>query len=419
MSAAPLRITRTGARTGAEAGTSASAEAPSPAPRQVPALWLALLATPIAAGANAPVLILPDMAHSLGVSTGAATWLVTAFAWAMAVGTPLLAGLLRQRGVRTALRASSALVAAGTVLVAVASWLPLALVGRAGQALGGAGLVAVAMNLAGSARRTGVIASGFGVLGASGPLLGSLLGGAASWRAALALSAVSLLAVPVVARRTRDAAPLPQHFDGRGAALLVALASALVLLPHTPLPALAAALFAAALLARHMRRRPDGFVPAAVLRSPLFLASAGTAVTLSTSYFILLFALPRLIADRTGWATSAIGAGQLIALLAGSGLSLLFAANAARLGRRTVFATLLAAGAGALALAAFATSAPVLLLTPTAAVFAATGANAVLAVYAGGTAPAAQRPSAIGLFVLCYQLGGAFGPAIAAALVLG
>ncbi|MFP3988164.1 MFS transporter [Streptomyces sp. E11-3] len=394
------------------------ADATTP-PRQVPVLWLALLATPLAAGANAPVLILPDMARSLGVSTAAVTWLVTAFAWAMAVGTPLLAGLLRQRGVRSTLRVSSALVVAGTALVASAPWLPLALAGRAGQALGGAGLVAVAMNLAGSTRRMGVITSGFGVLGAAGPLLGSLIGGAVSWHAALTVSAVSLVAVPVVARYAQAAPPLAPTFDTRGAGLLVALASALILIPHTPLAALGAALVAAALLGRHLRLRPEGFVPAAVLRSPLFVVSALTGLTLATSYFTLLFAVPRLITDRTGWATSAIGTGQLIALLTGSALSLLFAAGAGRLGRRTVFATLLTVGALAPAVAAFASSAPVLLLTATAAVFAATGSNAVLAVYAGGTAPAAQRPAAIGMFVLCFQLGGAFGPAIAAALVLG
>ncbi|WP_156725861.1 MFS transporter [Streptomyces apocyni] len=400
-----------------DATASATASVTSP-PRQVPVLWLALLATPMAAGANAPVLILPDMARSLGVATPTVTWLVTAFAWAMAVGTPLLAGLLRQRGVGATLKVSSALVVAGTALVATVPWLPLALVGRAGQALGGAGLVAVAMNLAGSTRRMGVITSGFGVLGASGPLLGSLIGDAVSWHAALSISAVSLLAVPVVARYAKGTPPLAQPFDTQGAGLLVALASALILLPHTPLPALGAALVAGALLGQHLRWRPEGFVPAAVLRSPLFLASALTGVALSTSYFTLLFALPRLITDRTGWSTSAIGTGQLIALLAGSALSLLFAAAAARLGRRTVFAALITVGALAPAVAAFATSAPVLLLTATAAVFAATGSNAVLAVYAGGTAPAAQRPSAIGLFVLCYQLGGAFGPAIAAVLVL-
>ncbi|HET6856603.1 MAG TPA: MFS transporter, partial [Streptomyces sp.] len=94
---------------------------------QVPALWLALLATPIAAGANSPVLILPDMAGSFGVEPAAATWFVTTFAWAMAVGTPLMASLLRRRGLRTTLHLSTGLILAGTLLVALAPWMALAL----------------------------------------------------------------------------------------------------------------------------------------------------------------------------------------------------------------------------------------------------------------------------------------------------
>ncbi|GAA1538851.1 hypothetical protein GCM10009730_55040 [Streptomyces albidochromogenes] len=45
--------------------------------------------------------------------------------------------------------------------------------------------------------------------------------------------------------------------------------------------------------------------------------------------------------------------------------------------------------------------------------------QATLAVLAGQSAPASQNPTAIGLFNLGYQLGGAFGPAIAALVVLG
>lgn len=81
------------------------------------ALWLALLATPIAMGANAPVLILPDMARSLGVSTTTATWLVTVFAWAMTIGTPLFAALIRQRGLRPTLVVSGVAVLAGTAIL--------------------------------------------------------------------------------------------------------------------------------------------------------------------------------------------------------------------------------------------------------------------------------------------------------------
>ncbi|UQI46768.1 MFS transporter [Streptomyces sp. HU2014] len=385
---------------------------------RVPVLWLALLAAPIAMGANAPVLILPGMADSLGVPTSTATWLVTVFAWAMTVGSPLCAGLIRQRGLRPALLVSAAAVAAGTAVVTTAPWLPLALTGRAVQAVGGAGLVAVAMNLAGSTRRMGVITAGFGVLGASGPLLGSLLADAVSWRLALTLSAVSLLATPVVWRYTRRTPPATTTFDATGAGLVVALASALVLVPTAPLTAALTALAVAVPLVLHTRRHPDGFVPAVLLRSPAFIGSALLACAFSTSYFSLLFSLPRLIAQRTPWSTDAIGTGQLVALLVGSALSWLLSAASGRLGHRTVLTVLITLGALAPLTAALATWGPLLLLTATVAVLVSTGGNAVLSVRAAKDAPDHQRPTAIGLFVLCYQLGGALGPALAALLVL-
>ncbi|MEW1798228.1 MFS transporter [Streptomyces virginiae] len=422
----------TTAVTATAATTAATGRAPTPGP--VPVLWLALLATPVAAAANAPVLILPDMAASLGVPTETAARLVAAFAWAMAVSVPLMAGLLRRRGLTPVLRLSGALLLGGTLLVAASPWLPAALLGRAAQAAGGAGLVAAAMSLAGSARRMGVISAGFGMLGAAGPLLGAQLSHAVSWRLSLSVSLLSLLALPAVGRHAAVTTPptAPRsRFDARGAALLTVLATALVLLPHAPAAALgsasaavaalavAAVAVAAALLALHVRRRPDGFVPAALVRSPLFLGSALLALALSTSYFTLLFAVPRLLADRAGWDVTAAGAGQLVALLTGSALSWLLAAASARLGRTAVRAVLVTIGALAALLAVFASWGPLLLVATLGGVFGATGANAVLSMQAASSVPAPQRPTAIGLFSLCYQLGGAFGPAIATALVLG
>ena len=385
----------------------------------VPAFWIALLATPIAAGANAPVLILPDMARSLGVTTSTASWLVSAFAWAMAVGTPLLAGLLRRSGLRPVLRLASALVVGGTLLVAVSPWLPLTLLGRAAQAGGGAGLVAVAMSLAGTARRMGVISAGFGMLGAAGPLLGEQLAHTVSWRLSLSVSVVAVLAVPAVIRRAGAGTPSADRFDGRGAVLLTVLATALVTLPHAPLAALGAALVAAVLLGLHIRRRPEGFVPAALLRTPVFVSSALLALVLSGSYFTLLFSVPRLLGDQAGWNSGAAGAGQLVALLVGSALSWLLAAASARMGRPAVLAVLIGVGVLAAAAAAFSGWGPLLLAATVGGVFAATGANACLSMHAAAGASESQRPTAIGLFALCYQLGGAFGPAVAAALVLG
>lgn len=399
-------------------GLTPSITRPSPA-RQVPAAWLALLATPVAASANSPVLILPGMADSLGVHTASATWLVTVFAWAMAVGTPLMAGLLRRRGLGTTLKLSAALIVTGTAVLAAAPWLPLAMAGRAAQAAGGAGLITAAMSLAGSVRRMGVITAGFGTLGAVGPLLGSAIADTASWRVSLAVGAVALLALPAVMRRADlSAPPRSTPFDGRGAALLVLTATALVLIPRYPLPAVAAALATGALLALHIRSHPTGFVPASLLRTRAFVLSAALACTLATSYFTLLFTVPQLLRDRTDWSASTIGTGQLVALLTGSALSMALAAASARMTRPRVLTILITVGALAPLTAALTPWAPLLLLVATLAVIATSAGQATLAVYATAATPGAQRPTAIGLFNLCYQLGGAFGPAIAAALTL-
>jgi MFS family permease len=292
--------------------------------------------------------------------------------------------------------------------------------GRAAQAMGGAGLITAAMSLAGSVRRMGVITAGFGTLGAAGPLLGSTIADVTSWRVSLGVGAVALLALPAVVRRADLSAPRHNTpFDGRGCALLVLTATALVLVPRYPLPAAAASLAAAALLALHITYRPAGLVPASLLRTRTFVLSALLACTLATSYFTLLFTVPQLLGDRTDWSTSTIGTGQLIALLAGSALSMGLAAASARMSRPRVLTLLIAAGAAAPLTAALTPWAPLLLLVATVAVFATSGGQATLAVYAIQASPTAQRPTAIGLFSLCYQLGGAFGPAIAALLTLG
>ncbi|MFF5701840.1 MFS transporter [Streptomyces sp. NPDC012794] len=388
--------------------------------RHVPVVWLALLATPLAASANSPVLILPGMAGSLGVRTATATWLVTVFAWAIAVGTPLMAGLLRRRGLGSVLRLSAVLVVAGTAVVAVAPWLPVAMAGRAAQAAGGAGLVTAAMSLAGSVRRMGVISAGFGTLGAVGPLLGSTIADSASWRVSLAVGAVALLAVPAVMRRADLSAPRQSTpFDGRGAGLLALTATALVLIPRYPLAAVSASSVMAVLLALHIRSRPTGFVPASLLRSRTFVPSAALACTLATSYFTLLFTVPQLLRDRTDWPIAAIGTGQLVALLAGSVLSMALAAASARMSRPRVLTVLLTTGALAPLTAALTPWPPLLLPVAALAVLATSAGQATLAVYATRAAPPAQRPTAIGLFNLCYQLGGAFGPAIAVLVAPG
>lgn len=303
---------------------------------------------------------------------------------------------------------NAALVLLGTLLVWAAPGLPVLLIGRAAQAAGGGGLVVIAIGLAGTARRTGVVTAGVGLVGALGPLAGSSLA-AFSWRVPLCLSLLALPAVPAVVRclprRPVERAVDPDH---AGMFLVVGLVTGLVLITRAPVLASVAAAVAAAALAVRIRRRAGGFVPRAVLRSPVFLRASALVCALSTSYFALLYTLPRLL--EAHWPAGRIGTAMLVALAAGSIASMLFAGVASR-------GVLL--GAGVIApILPLVTAWPVALVAANGiAVFAGTGALAAYAVRVRRAVQEADRPAALGLFTILYQLGGAFGPALAALVV--
>ncbi|MEU5214465.1 MFS transporter [Streptomyces sp. NPDC020742] len=385
---------------------------------EVPALLLGLLATPAALSANSATTTLPDIGEDLGVPVSSATWIATTFGLLMAVCTPLMAALLKRRGVRAVVLACAALVAAGTLLVVVAGSLPPLILGRGAQAIGGSGLVTTAITLAGTPRRMGVVTAGSGILGSLGPLAGSLLTEFVSWHAALSLSALALLATPGV---IRTAPALPEEdprtpFDVVGAVVVMALVSALVFIPRFPLPALVGAAVMAAVLVVHVRTRPDGFVPAAVWRTPVFLSASVVVCALSTSYFSLLYLVPRFLKDSAGWDAGLVGAGTLVALLTGSAASWLLAAFSTRMSRAAVLTVLLALGALAPVTATVTPFAALMLVASGVSVFVSSSGQATLSVYAADSVPYGQRPTAVGLFTLSYQLGGAFGPALATLL---
>ncbi|QNP74066.1 MFS transporter [Streptomyces roseirectus] len=390
--------------------------APPPERHRIAALALGVMATPTALSANAATTTLPDIADGIGISVPAATWIATVFGLAMALGTPMVAALLRHRGVRPAVLLCSLLVIAGTVVVLTADSMPGLIAGRAAQAFGGGGFITTAINLAGTPARMGVITAGSGMLGAIGPLSGSLLSDHVSWHAALSLSAVALLAAPYVYLRAPKFRPAEGHtaFDATGAVLTAALISSLVLLGRFPLPAVLAAAVLVGALTAWIRRRPEGFVPAALLRSPVYLTACAVVCSLSTAYFALLYAVPRLLEDDAGWDTSAVGVGILVALLIGSSLSWVMAASANRIRRSTVLTVLLTLGALAPLTVALGVPAPLMLAAGGVAVFVTASGQATLSVIAVTGAPDRLRTTALGLFTLCYQLGAAFGPAIVA-----
>ncbi|WP_344873476.1 MFS transporter, partial [Nonomuraea antimicrobica] len=161
------------------------------------------------------------------------------------------------------------------------------------------------------------------------------------------------------------------------------------------------------------RRRPGGFVPAAVVRSPVFLVAAGTAFLLAVVNFGTMYALPPLLTERAGWSAQQVGLAITWPLLFGGISSYVVIAVTARTPFRFV-ALLFPASAGAGIVLAGLSAAPFALLGAQAltSIAAASGQGA-LATRAGAAVPEPSRPAAMGLFNLAYLLGAAFGPAIA------
>ncbi|MEU6857334.1 MFS transporter [Glycomyces sp. NPDC046736] len=399
---------------------SQATELDTAAPRtgRAPAVALAALAGPMSFGITGPALVLGDIARDLDVTIPAATTVVTAFGWGIAVGTPTMGALLTRYGPRVALSLCSLLIAAGAALVLAVPALPALVVGSGLQALGSAGMVVVAMSLAASPAAMGAVTSSLAGVGAVAPLIGIQVSAALSWQAVLAMTLLSLIAVPFVLRSVgRGTEVEAPRFDAWGALLLTALVTALVFVPQRPLPALVAVAVTAVLLAAHLRRRPHGFVPADLLANRVFAASAGIAFVLAVANFGIVYAAPGRLGDLTAWTPGQLGLAVAVPYLFGGVTSWLLVARSARLRYPTLITALLLASAAAVAAVTLGNALVPLLFAgmATGSLAAATGQGALALRATKSTST--QSATAMGLFNLCYLLGAAFGPAIAALAV--
>ncbi|MFI6866309.1 MFS transporter [Nocardia sp. NPDC050406] len=381
----------------------------------VPLLLLVLLATPTALSANSATTAIASLATDLGVTVSTATWVATAFGWGVLVGTPLTTALLQIHGPRRTLGVNTALVLFGAAVTAAAPTLAVLLAGRAVGAIGSGGLVTLAISLAGTTRRTGVITASVGLVGAFGPLAGSALS-AVSWRLPLLLAALATLAAPALLRRLRTV-PIgsAQTRDHRGAALVIGILTAVVVMPRVPGVAIAALAILAAALAAHIASTPEGFVPRAVLRSRPWLVGTAAACALSTVYFAVLYTIPQLL--RAEWSPNQIGLATLIGLAAGATAALLFTRWAHRLPARAVDLGLPAFAIAAATLPLAAPPPTILTCSTALAVFASSAGMAWYTTHATTALPLHHRHSALGLYLLAYQLGQAVGPALASFLL--
>ena len=378
-------------------------------------------------GSAAVAVTLPAIAADLGLSTGGASWIISLYALMLAVATAVYGRVADLAGIRLPLLFGVSLMAASALLGALAPNYELLLAARLLQGAGAAavpvlGMAIVSARYAGSVRATalGRVAGTAAAVSALGPLAGGLVADAFSWRAVVALPALGLLVVPALWRAVPTSGT-GARLDLVGAVLVAGTASGLVLLVQSPSSGVVVATAGAVLLglgvplaAAQVRRRPEGFLPLAVVREPVVVRSALAASAVPAAWFALLIAVPAVLAAR-GWTPLHIGlalvpsavTGYLAPRLAGPLLVRLGPARSLVVAGLTAATALLVAAGGAAL-----TSAPLLVGAVMLVTFAFGLGQPALMAAVGGAVPADVRGVALGIATLVFLVGGGVGSAV-------
>ncbi|MGY1704774.1 MFS transporter [Geodermatophilus sp. SYSU D00697] len=166
--------------------------------------------------------LLPEIAGDLQVTVAQAGLLITVFAAGMIVGAPAMALLTRRMPRRTTLVLALVVFAAGHVVVALGSSVPLLLGARFVTAWATGAFWSVASVVATRAAGPAARSRALGLVGAGGMLanvlgvpLGAFAGQLSGWRGPFwVLAALALAAVPLIARQ------VPREDDDRRSASL-------------------------------------------------------------------------------------------------------------------------------------------------------------------------------------------------------
>jgi MFS family permease len=378
-------------------------------------------------GSAAVAVTLPAIAADLGLSTGGASWVISLYALMLAVATAVYGRVADLAGIRLPLVVGVGLMTAGAVLGGLAPSYPVLLGARLLQGLGAAavpvlGMAIVSAKYDGEVRTAalGRVAGTAAAVSALGPLAGGLVADLAGWRAVVVIPALGLLLVPVL-WRTVPTEGTGARLDVLGAVLVAGTAAGLVLLVQSPASGVVIAAAGAALLglgipavAAQVRRRPEGFLPTAVVREPVVVRSALAASAVPAAWFALLIAVPAVLAAE-GWTPLHIGlalvpsalTGFFAPRLAGPLLARLGPARSLAIAGVTATVALLVAAVGAATGSAPGLVSAVVLVT-----FAFGLGQPALMAAVGGAVPAEVRGVALGIATLVFLVGGGVGSAV-------
>ena len=393
------------------------------------ALLLGTLVALTVVGSSAVAVALPQVAADLGLDKPGTAWVLAVFSLAFSVTTAVFGRMADLKGLRLPLRLGVGLLAAGSVLAGVSWSFPSLIVGRVIQGAGAGAVPVLALGVLAArydgvarGRALGALTAVVSIVSGSGPLIGGGITELLGWRFVLAVPAVALLILEPVARLAPDRALGAGRIDWRGAALVAVVTTGVVLLLQAPatkagpvmvIGAAGAAVVAAALLYRHVRRRPEGFLPLRVVGNANVMLSSFTGLTLLAAYLGMILALPLIFSGEQGWRPLQIGLAMLPAALVGAVASRVVGGTAARVGRYRVTAWLAAGSAAGLLLGAVMHAEPVLLIVGFAGTVAGFAAGQVALI--DGISDLAEpevQGVAIGVFNLIFFAGGAVGAAV-------
>lgn len=378
-------------------------------------------------GSAAVAVTLPAIAADLDLSTGGVSWVISLYALMLAVATAVYGRVADLAGIRLPLLVGVVLMAGSAVLGALAPSYEVLLAARLLQGSGAAavpvlGMAIVSARYDGSVRTNalGRVAGTAAAVSALGPLVGGLVEDVLSWRTVVALPALGLLVVPALWRAVPSEGT-GARLDLLGAVLVAATASGLVLLVQSPSSGVVVAVVGAVLLAlgvpaatARVRRRPEGFLPLAVVREPVVVRSALAASCVPAAWFALLIAVPAVLAVR-GWTPLQVGLALVPSAVTGFLAPRLAGPLLVRLGPTRSLITSGGTAALALLLAAggASTGSAVLLVGAVVLVTFAFGlGQPALMAAVGGAVPADVRGVALGIATLVFLVGGGVGSAV-------
>ncbi len=283
-------------------------------------------------GSSSAAIALPVMATDFGVSTGVSAWAISLYALMLAVATAVYGRVSDLVGVRLPLLIGVSMMTLGALAGALAPSFGILLAARIVQGAGAAavptlGVAIISARYSGSVRgmALGRVAGFAAAVSCIGPLAGGAIEGLLDWRAVIALPMLGALLLPLLWRSVPTEGS-GARLDLIGAVLVAGTAAGVVLFVQSPSTGLTVAVVGAVLavlgvpaVALWVRRRPNGFLPVAVIRNPAVVRSALAAAAVPAAWFALLIAVPAVLVAH-GWEPWQVGVALLpsaVAALAG------------------------------------------------------------------------------------------------------